>query len=202
MTLRRTHEFRVARSHTGIGYVVSGVRIPMLTLEGYGTLVRMGPGLQVDNAGQDDRQFRGIEVRVAGAEADNATGALRLYRVTPYAASRATGSKGDAAVELIGTLAFTFGTGAGAATDGTTDQIGTSTKFADTFVWTPATTATTPKGVSDFVFGLYAGGASAQVYSPADNTCAVLGLPDIGGGDLFVDIEDAAGVFAIVKLWT
>jgi len=202
MTLRRTHEFKVARDHAGTTYVVTAPRVSMATLIGYGTLVRMGPGLQTDNPSQDDRQWRGLELRVASpSAADEEAGAIRVYRVTPYADERAKGSLGDAAVELIGTLTYTYGTTTGSDA-AEADRIDSGKQLAVTMSWDSAGAGTSPVGIADFIAGVYSGGVYPSTYSPGNGACAVLAIPDVGSGDVFIDYADALESFAVVSLRT
>lgn len=200
---RRTHEFRVFRlgAASGSHFInpASELRKTVASLEAYGTLIRLGPGTVPSTGNVDPETYRGAEIRIVGGT-NNGTGTVRVYRVVHGNGSRDGNGKQDAALDLIGSLAYTIGAGLGDAQGGAVQG---GEPIADTMVWTPATVATTPRGIAAFIDAVYGGGVTAQAYSPANDTSAILFIPDAGTGDLFLDFADANGtVGAVVSLST
>lgn len=125
--------------------------------------------------------MRGIRLTPYGAGSDNQTFDFRVWLVR-----RPTGTTGSIAeLALYGAGSATLSAAVGSATD----LLGTSERFVDTCTWTPATTATTPKGIGSLVEANNGLGTS-YVYSPANDTPAILSIPDLDGApEVLIDFD-------------
>jgi len=191
-SLAATHQYVLSKTIAATStYTLSANgRVSLATLEA-GTYIPMG-ALATNAANEGGLRYRGVEIELASSAADNATGSMRVYLFTPSSADRETGARPtDGTAILLGTCAYTVGSGTGIASSTTVTN---SYRMIDTMAWTAATTATTPKGISTQVDAVYGANVSAQAYSPADNTVARLFIPDTGNCDVFLDFSDTAAV--------
>jgi len=86
----------------------------------------------------------------------------------------------DFRMEYLGKAAIVIGNTPGCAGSAATDApVGSAELMADTIVWTPSTTATTPKGPMSVLETAMNEGVAAA-YSPANDTPAHLVLPSLG----------------------
>lgn len=144
---------------------------------------------------QGENRKRGVEITFFGVGAENATVTYRVWRVkygfNPYTAYGIKPS--DIDFDLICTGTATLGTCVLTADETVTEAEGyavasESTLIADTITVTLATTSTSPKGISALLGTTGYGAPDPSVYSPANNTPAKLLIPDMGGGDLYLEI--------------
>lgn len=124
---------------------------------------------------------RGLRLVAFGEGSDNTTFDYRVWVVR-----RPRGSTGGTCeIAYFGGGTATLSTSVGSSTDIVTS----SERFADTLTWTVSTTATTPKGIGALVEASNGLGTS-WVYSPADNTPAVLSIPDLDGAiEVLIDFD-------------
>ena len=196
MTLQRTHQFGVTRTAGTTGYLVTTTKVSVVNFAGASTIIKTGSATDAGGSASL-HSFRGCELEIFSTGANNSTGNARIYRVTYASPSRYTDSATVASFDLLGTIAYTVGTLAPL-----TGDAATAGTYADTFAYTAATNATTPKGIGDLVDSVYANSISPVAYSPANDTIAMLFLPDFANGDLFIDFDTAAGLTtgAVVSL--
>lgn len=193
MTIGATHFFPIALAGTGSHTVSASGAVSVTTVKASsGGFVGLGPSI-TSPTNELVRRYRGIEIAIASDAADNATGSLRVYRAVQIGGKDEYDQKTEYALHLMGTLAFTIGSGVGIAATSVPTTIGASLRFADTFAWTPATKASSPNGISDYVTAGYGSSVSAQEWSPVDNTVAMLLIPDVGNGDIYLDLNQTAG---------
>lgn len=197
--IQSTHFFPVSITGTGAHTISTQGRQLNSTVKAVGKgFVSMGAAT-LNGSNDTARRFRGIEFAVASDAADGATGTIRVYRVANTGGEENTVKLGDEwDCQFIGSVAYTIGTQTGL--DGGDEIVPTDMRLADTMVWTDGTTATTPKGIADYVSAAFSGGVSGQAYSPADNTTALCCIPDVGNGDIYFDLNATAA--AQVKILT
>lgn len=119
---------------------------------------------------------RGYQIQIVGTGADNSTGSFRLWRVN-------YGPSGyDAELTLQASCTFTLSAAVGLGTDSAKNLVLASERYADTLAYTVATAATTPKGIGDLIVTA-TGAAAAQVFSPTNDTPALIIVPDAGDCD-------------------
>jgi hypothetical protein len=133
----------------------------------------------------DGPRYRGVELTpFTTAGASNETFSIRVWQRKWRRASESREAQAlSFELVLVGTLACTVGTMAGVAGG----AVSASEKHADTLVWTEATASTDPKGVGDKLRTIYGGGVAPEAYSPAGDLIGRFFLPDLGGGDLFLE---------------
>lgn len=201
--IQATHFFPVAITGTGAHTISTQGRQLNSTIKAAGKgFVSMGAAT-LNGSNDNARRFRGIEFAVASDAADGATGTIRVYRVVDNSSAEDTTKLGaDWDLQYIGKADYTIGTqvGLGGDTGGLESVVATDWRFADTITWTDGTTATTPKGIADYISAAFSGGVSGQAYSPADNTTALCCIPDVGNGDIYFDLNATAA--AQVKIIT
>lgn len=150
---------------------------------------------------------RGVEVTFFGVGADNATINYRAWRVkhgfNPYSAYFSS-QPSEYDFDLICTGVATLGNvGVGNDELDSLDAyfaIPVDNKIADTVTCVLATTGTTPKGISGILSAQY-GAPDPAAFSPANNTPGKLIIPDMGGGDLYLEIyvDTATSCNALVE---
>lgn len=126
--------------------------------------------VQLGGSKPNNIRYRGVQLTF-GSNADNATGNFALW-----ARQNLVGSGGS---ELSGGPVISLGTGT--FTSGNIVFPSSSGDFlADTITFTPST----------FLSGLMStlGAATPFVWSPADNTPALLRIEDLGNYDIYVDV--------------
>lgn len=141
---------------------------------------------------------RGCELTFFGAGADNATGNYRVWQVKRGRAGFATLGGNDLELAFLGGGTFTLSTAVGAAAATT---VLSTERIADTVTWTQGTASTSPKGMGDALEAVY-GSPAAAAYSPADNTPGRLFVPELGNGDLLIElwVGTATGVNCVVDV--
>lgn len=141
---------------------------------------------------------RGCEVTFVGVGADNATGSYRIWQVKRGRASGTSSQANDMELAYLGAGTFTLSSSVGAASATT---VLSTERVADTVTFTQATASTTPKGIGDVLENVF-GSPAAAAYSPADNTPGRLWVPEIGNGDLYVElwVGTATSVNAVVDV--
>lgn len=126
--------------------------------------------VQLGGSKPNNIRYRGVQLLFA-ANADNATGNFAIWARHNFVNAQQADISGNTIISL-GTGTFTAGNIVSPASP--TDFI------ADTVTFTPST----------FLGGLMStlGAAAPFVWSPADNTPAVLRIEDLGNYDIYVDM--------------
>lgn len=125
----------------------------------------------VDRSG---RLCRGAEIRFFAEAENNATFDYRVWGVKQGLS--APNVFADYERNYLGGGSCTVGTATGIAGGAILD----TEKIVDTLTWTPSSSGTSPSGPMEQIEATYGGSILASAYSPADNTCAVLFLVDVG----------------------
>lgn len=144
---------------------------------------------------QGEGRQRGVEIVFFGAGADNTTVNYRVWRLkrgyNPYSSVFRT-QPGDEMYDLVCTGTATLSAAQLTEDESVDDEddqaIGRNYRIADTITVTLATTSTTPKGISASLGTTGYGAPDPTAYSPANDTPAFLLIPDMGGGDLYLEI--------------
>ena len=137
---------------------------------------------------------RGMQIFFAGTASDNATCTFRIWTLRQM--GKGSVSQDEMIREYWGSAAVTMG--------GLTTSIGTvvpsTDRFADTIVWTLATDATSPTGPAKAIETAF-GSAGTAAYSPANDTLAVLYIPDFGNADAVVIEADKGTCTSVNAYW-
>lgn len=154
------------------------------------------PGLTVFSLGPDSgERARGVGIVFLGSGANNSTFDARIYVVhRGYGYAKTVASDFD--IALYGTATVTLGAMVGAGSPVTTVQ-----RLADTITYVQATSATTPQGVGGSTV-LAHGGVDPVVYSPGNDLCATLWIPELGNAHgiiLDFDLTGATGANALIE---
>ena len=143
----------------------------------------------------DESLLNAARIRFFGDGADNSTFDYRIWAWTP---SKTNPSVGYTTLIGFGTATLSTLLGSSSANS----VVGAAEEVADTLTFTVATDATTPKGPWSKILASL--GGSADVYSPANNTSAMLLLPELGSIQGFFfdfDLTGATGANAGVELF-
>ena len=153
-------------------------------------IVPMGPAKQ-------GTRLRGVEISFMGVGVDNDAGGFTIHQVKRGRVGEENPDDFELVPIYTGTFTLSTLMGAGSCA-------GTTERIADTITLAACTAATTPKGIGDVIESLY-GPAAAVVYSPANNTPARLFIPDVGNGDILIELYRTApttSVNAVVEALT
>lgn len=123
------------------------------------------------------------QIRTLGVGNAADTHTIEVYGVTRLSGVQAGSPDGLVDIECIGNLVSTLGTAA-PGNSGTASVL-TSEKIAHGMAWTDSSIATSPKGPTTAANTAFAGLGDGPngVYTPADNTCAILNLSGLGRFD-------------------
>lgn len=143
---------------------------------------------------------RGLELRAIGVGSDNQSVKFRVHQLKRGTTRNAKTETADFVLSPVLEIAATLSTVVG-PTGGT--LLLSTERMADTLVPTILNDGASPKGVHDYIKSVYISG-DAVVYSPANNTPGVCGLPDLGNGDAFIEpiVVTATSANVIVEATT
>ena len=187
----RTESFRrgkLANVSSGSFAISANGLMTQATLDGLATakLYNVAADVNAD-------PMRAVRAMFIGTAADNTT---HDYRV--YGAWKITGNTPSDATYYVGCLAygqFTLSSAVGLDNDG---AILTTERIADTITATATTTGTSPVGPGDF-FNNYLNGVGIKLFSPIDNTPAILGIGELGNpAIILIDLKAASGDVNVV----
>ena len=135
-------------------------------------------------------------IRFVGTGADNSEGDCRVYL------GEADVARGVVLPTYIGLAELVLGTSTLTLTPNERSTT-VSARFADTLTWTPATSATTPKGAGEELLAHFGSDIPTSDYSPADNTSAHLMIGLYGRRFLLLDFDrdTATAMGAVVTLF-
>lgn len=142
----------------------------------------------------DGKRYRSIEVGAASTGAADSTWTTTVYVAKAGFASGGGNNATDWELQLVGSFVSTVGTGVGATDSG---AVLTTERIVKTIVWTPATVATTPPGISAYLVSAYAS-APIVTYSPGGALPAKIMFPDLGNGAFFVLDPGSTGGSSVV----
>lgn len=162
-----------------------------ITVAAYQALTCPKVSLGADGEG---KRYRGIEVSAASTGAADSTFTTTVYAVKPGLASTGGNQVSDYELQLLGSLLCTVGSGVG-ATD--TGVVLTTERVVKTMVWTPATVATTPPGISTYLQSAYSS-APIVTYSPGGALPARIMFPDMGNAPVILFDVGSTGGSSIV----
>jgi hypothetical protein len=147
--------------------------------------------------------YRGMRVVFFGEGADNDTFNYRVWAVFPRTASTAPlNTFTQSNVTSVATVCFGTGSGTLSTLVGEGDLVPADERYADTLTFVPTDGTTTPTGVGD-VFSTAYNLGTPTAYSPANNSPAMLAIPDVSNiwGLVFeFDVTGATSVNALIEL--
>lgn len=128
-------------------------------------------------------RYRGLNAIFFGTDQANETGSARLWWLKHIRNPSGKLQNDDTLImHLFGSVAITLGAETGIADGQIVDD---NYLFADTLVWTLATTSTSPKGIGGVIEAAVES-PGAAVYSPANDGVAELAIPDLGNPDFIL----------------
>ena len=146
--------------------------------------------------------YRGMRVEFVGAGADDSTFNYRMWAVTPRLAATANmNAYTYGEIVSLGLVNYGIGTGILSTQVGTGNPVAADNRYADTLTFTLADGTTTPTGVGD-VYGSAYNLGTPTVYSPTNNSGAVLAIPDLSnlwGIVIEFDLGTATSMNALVE---
>lgn len=152
------------------------------------------PKIENGNTLNDVHCMRAVKAMFMGTAADNS-----VHNWIAYGAWKISGTSPDDEVYFVGALAV--GTFTLSSMVGLSDKcaIKTTERVADTITASAcANSGTAPVGPGDWATR-YMNGVSVQLYSPADNTPAILGLAELGNPQMvLMDLDAASGTICCV----
>lgn len=185
-TTLRTEAFRrgvLTNVSSGSFAISSNGMMTQATLDGLAI-----PKLSNSAVAVDANPFRALRAAFFGTAADNT-----VHNWRAYGAWMVDGRTVDDITYWVGCLAygtFTLGSAVGLDDGG---AVKTTERLADTITASAAVAGGAPAGPGDF-FTQYMNGAGVKVYSPIDNTMALLGLCDLGNpAYILMDLQAASG---------